>query len=105
MAFFTIITVVTVFVFGLQCIPLRAVWDLKVRGNCIPTKVLFRIIQAQGSMLFSKVSRISPADGRIVLSVIMDVCCVLLPGLVLRRLQVGWKQKLGLMVALGLGLL
>lgn len=40
-----------------------------------------------------------------VLSVIMDVCCVLLPGLVLRRLQVGWKQKLGLMVALGLGLL
>lgn len=40
-----------------------------------------------------------------VFAVIMDILCVLLPIMVFRKIQIGWRDKLALFALLALGLL
>ena len=83
-ALVTLVSIWVVVSMCIVCIPLRAMWDPRVQGKCIP-----------GSALYS--------NG--VLHIVTDFIIFALPLPVLVKLNMRRKQKIGLLAVFALGFL
>lgn len=72
----------------LQCIPAWATWDIGVKGKCLDKQILMNVILAQA-----------------VISVISDFALALYPILILWKVRLNFRDKAGLCLLMGLGVL
>ncbi|KAM0802212.1 hypothetical protein BDR22DRAFT_845379 [Usnea florida] len=84
---FTIITIADFLAQCFQCIPLPGLWDKSVKARCFPESHMTQIAKVQGGS-----------------AVITDLLCVLLPVLLLQNIQISLRDKVAILVIIGLGI-
>ena len=99
-----VIHVVQAILFGAQCIPLRAVWDLSIKGKCLSKQSIYRAYYIETGILLGLVSWTitDPIEG---LDILTDLVCAGVPILVIRQLQMNKRTKILLCILMGLGVL
>ncbi|KAL9102852.1 MAG: hypothetical protein Q9187_009074 [Circinaria calcarea] len=80
--------VILALLWTLQCLPVDAVWDFKKKGKCLDMRQVEMILMAQG-----------------VLSCGSDFLLAAFPILLLRKVQITLRVRLGLCALMGLGVL
>ena len=107
--FLILSNVVLTVIWIVQCQPLHAAWDKDIPGTCLHRGGLEGIIlaQARRSLLFiHAVDAITNTDGiTAVISCISDFAFASYPILILWRVQLKFKTKVGLCCLMGLGVL
>lgn len=102
MGFLIISTLGLVVALLAQCRPLRALYDLDLKGKCYSENVSTSIAYVQAGEYspppFCDISDDSPA-----INIFTDFTCAGLPALIIRRLQINRSLKIGLSVVMGLG--
>lgn len=107
-ALMTLVVVTTlglVITFLLQCRPLNALYDPEVAGTCYSQHVTFSVAYAQGGELAQIIICAKLAHNIIAVSILTDFLCAGLPFLIMRKLQMKKKRKIGLSLLMGLGVL
>ncbi|KAL6717791.1 hypothetical protein ACLMJK_003876 [Lecanora helva] len=87
-AFVTLFTAISVFLFLGVCRPLRSYWTVGVNGVCLSDRQLESVAIAQGT-----------------LSIVSDLILAILPIYFLRNLQISFRTKVGLCALMGLGVI
>ena len=96
-----ILTILWIF----QCRPLEEAWDKTVQGSCFSTGMLQRIIISQASMLITLIFLDTWTDVSKVISIASDFILAAFPILILRKVQIKPRLKVGLCVLMGLGVM
>ncbi|KAL8948540.1 MAG: hypothetical protein Q9183_007680 [Haloplaca sp. 2 TL-2023] len=91
----------------LQCTPISAVWDLdlKERSKCFSRGQLLRIIFAQASKTRNECDMAAKLILSKVFSAVSDFVFAAFPILILRKLQMKLRTKIGLAALMGLGVM
>ena len=102
---FTIVTIADFLAQCFQCIPLPGLWDKSVKARCFPESHMTQIAKVQGGVYSRADSAVSFWTHKNVGSaVITDLLCVLLPVLLLQNVQISLRDKVAILVIIGLGL-
>lgn len=88
MIVFVTIALATIFATWLQCIPIDAVWDKGVDGRCLHAHQILAFFYTLNAF-----------------TILTDVICAAFPILVLQRLQMNRRKKIGLSIVMSLGLI
>lgn len=104
-AILTVVTLATLLVIGLQCIPLEKVWRPDLPGSCTPKSAQTQLIRVfgGGSTFYSEPS--THADTEEVVGTATDFVCVIIPAFIIRGLQVDRRTKVAMIVIICLGFL
>ncbi|KAL9063801.1 MAG: hypothetical protein Q9161_009262 [Pseudevernia consocians] len=88
MGFLILSTIGLVIALLAQCRPLKALYDLEIKGNCYSKNVSIAVAYVQAAI-----------------NVLTDFTCAGLPVIILRSLQLKKSLKIGLSIVMGLGIL
>ena len=104
-AFVTLFTLVSVFLFLGICRPLKSYWVVGVDGVCFSKHQVESIVVAQGGKTnpSPKLCSLMLTPESTVLSAISDLILAALPAIFLRNLQISLRIKVGLCMLMGLG--
>jgi hypothetical protein len=83
-----ITTLILCFVVGLQCIPLRALWTPTIKGHCISTETPLNVSYVQSAF-----------------AILADLFLTVSPIVILWKVQISLKKKIGICVLMSLGLM
>lgn len=90
----------------LQCVPLSGLWDKTIKARCMSDADMTMIIRIQGCMWLLFGPTINSGTHKAIASaVITNLLCALLPMLVIRNLQINQRDKIAILVVIGLGFL
>ena len=102
---FTIITIADFLAQCFQCIPLPGLWDKSVKARCFPESHMTQIAKVQGGTYSQADSLVKFwAHTNVGSAVITDLLCVLLPVLLLQNTQISMRDKVAILVIIGLGI-
>ena len=106
-AFLILSNVILTLLWILQCLPVAASWNMKISGKCFTKDQLREIILAQASEKFQFARYWSElrANRLEVISLISDFTFSCYPILILWRVQLKPKTKIGLCILMGLGVM
>lgn len=109
MIFFALVTTSTFLTLCLQCIPLQGTWDRSITARCVSLEDVSIVGRLHGGKPKSKydICRYSIAHYYCAeaFAILMDLLCVALPMIFLRKLSASPIDKIALFVIFGLGLL
>ncbi|KAG6986542.1 hypothetical protein G7Y79_00078g099960 [Physcia stellaris] len=88
MALFVTIAIVTIVADSVQCIPLSASWDRRVKGKCLRPHQVVAFAYALGGF-----------------TIITDVVCAAFPVYIIQKLQMNLRKKVALSFVMSMGLL
>jgi hypothetical protein len=83
-----ITTLILCFVVGLQCIPLRALWTPTIKGHCISNETPLNVSYVQSAF-----------------AILADLFLTVSPIVILWKVQISLKKKLGICALMSLGLM
>ena len=109
-AFLSLFSAVSLFLFIGVCRPLKAYWNVNVEGaKCLSDEQVMHIVLAQGSksLVFTlkPYQRVRADQHTLVLSIITDIICATFPIFFLRNLRVRLRTKVALCLLMGLGIM
>lgn len=83
-----ITTLILCFVVGLQCIPLRKLWTPTIEGHCISTETPLNVSYVQSAF-----------------AILADLFLTVSPIVILWKVQISLKKKIGICALMSLGLM
>jgi hypothetical protein len=89
----------------LQCLPVNAVWNPKVQGKCFEPNMVVNIMFAQGGKLSLCPTCECTTHSLSVISAISDFTLAGFPILIIYRLNMSRRTKVGLCMLMGLGVM
>ncbi len=107
-AFLVLSNVVLTVLWIVQCIPLAKAWDTTVQGTCLTFDQLNQIILAQASkpsIFDPDLARGYPTKTAKVISIASDFILAGFPVIMLRRVQISLRVKIGICSLMGLGVM
>ncbi len=105
MAVLIVLCVATAIVILIQCIPLQAGWDPRIKGRCWAFQQVLGIGYAQNGTFGSSFKLLIISKWIAAWAIASDLVCAAFPIIILRKLQMNKRNKYALWCIMSIGLL